>query len=309
MIHSKQARAQDIRAPDANVAVLGYAVFWRLSGVQVPHTALEAALTQAGFARFVPAPPSPPTALRRALLWFAQHAGCETLLLRVVSRAPWVFALVREERDQQGSLTYVTRMRVRYDPWTRDICCTRSPSGPINATTEDQSTTATLRPLFQNASETHTGEDLSRVLRAIIASLGAIRLQRGVYFVPASESAPLQRLDALIARLPGAPLLATLARLDERRTREQLVHAIHADLMREIDSMETRLSDMQAAHPQPDVTLLCQHLLGFRAVQKKAQIYTDLLGARVQEMSARLAFLQERVQNLVLVDVKDLLPS
>ncbi len=308
MIHSEQTCAQDIRAPDAHVAVLGYAVFWRLSGVQVPHTALEAALTQAGFARFVPAPPSPPTALRRALLWFAQHAGCETLLLRVVSRAPWVFALVREELDQQGSLTYLTRLRVRYDPWTRDICCTRHPRGPIDATTEDQSTTATLRPLFQNACETHTGEDLSRVLRAIIARLGAVRLQRGVYFVPVSESAPLQRLDALVARLPGAPLLATLARLDERRTRERLVHAIHADLMRELDSIEARLCDMQATHPQPEMALLCQHLLSFRAVQNKAQIYTELLGARVQEMSARLAALQERVQNLVLIDARDLLP-
>jgi hypothetical protein len=309
MIRTEQTHTQDIRAQQATVAVLGYAVFWRLSGVQIAHTDLAAALKAAGFGSFVPALPQPGTALRRALLFFAQHSLQETVLLRCVSHTPCVLALVHEAPDQAGSLTYLTRLRACYDPVTRNICCTRTSSGPIDATTEDPRVTAAVRFLFQDACQTHTGEDLSRVLRAIISSLSAVRLQRGVYFVPARESAPLQRLDAVVAGLPGAPLFATLARLDERRTRERLVHAIHADLMRDLDAMEARLAQMRAAQPQPETQVLAQHLVRFRTVQNKAQIYTELLGARVQEIRTRLEAVQAGVQHLVLFDVEDLLPE
>ena len=309
MNENEQTHTQDIRTQNATVAVLGYAVFWRLSGVQISHADLTQALTQAGFGSFTPALPQPGTALRRALLFYAQHSIPETVLLRAVSHTPCVLALVQEEPNPQGSLAYVTRLRARYDPTSQDIWCTRTSSGPIDATTEDPHVTVALRFLFQEACQTHTGEDLSRVLRAIISSLGAARLQRGVYFVPAHASASLQRLDELIARLPGAPLLATLARLDERRTRERLVHAIHADLMQELDAMEARLEQMRATQPQPETTTLCHHLVRFRAIQNKAQIYTELLGARVQEINARLEALQADVQQLVLVDVNYLLPA
>lgn len=306
---TQQTQTQDIRMKEATVAVLGYAVFWRLSGVQIPHADLHQALTQAGFGSYLPALPQPTTALRRALLSFAQHYVQETVLLRSVSQTPYVLALMREEPDHQGSLTYLTRLRVRYDPGTQDVCCTRCASGPIDATNEDPRVSAVLRPLFQDACQTHTGEDLARVLRAIIASLSAVRLQRGVYFVPVREHAPLQRLDALVAQLPGTPLLATLARLDERRTREKLVHAIHADLMRELDGMETHLAQMQATHVQLETRTLYQHLARFQTVRNKAHIYTELLGTRVQEISARLETLQASVQQLVLIDVDDLLPA
>src|SRR5258708_7697879 len=182
MPQTEQTQTQDIRTPDATVAVLGYAVFWRLSGVQIPHADLCQALTGAGFGSYTPALPQPTTALRRALLTFAHWFLSETLLLRTVSQTPCILALVREERDHQGNLTYHIRLGVRYDAGSQDICCTSQPTGPIDATTEDQRLSATVRPLFQTACQTHTGEDLSRVLRAIMVNCSAVRLQRGVYF-------------------------------------------------------------------------------------------------------------------------------
>lgn len=302
--------AQDIRTQQTtSLALLGYAVFWRLSGVQIPHVDLCLALTQAGFGHYAPTLPPPPTALRRALLQFAQRFWQEEILVRSVSRTPCLLALVHEEPDAQGTLTYQTRMRVQYDEVRQDICCTRQSGGPIDATTEDVPLSTALRPLFQEACRTHTGEDLSRVLRAMMTSWQAVRLQRGVYFVPVQSSAQLQRLDTLIARLPGSPLLATLARMDERRTRERLVHAIHADLVHELDTLEANLQNLRMTHPQPTAALLCQQLVQFRTFQQKAQVYAELLGTRLQEMTARLEALQAGVQQLVLVDVNELVSA
>lgn len=304
MLQSEPAPAQDIRKTDESVAVLGYTVFWRVGGVQISHAILSQALSYAGWWQYLPALPQPATALRRALLKYAHNAVSETVLLRSISRTPCVLALVKEENHRQGgSLSYNTVLRVRYDPTTQDICATRSSQGPIDAATEDVNVSTALRPLFQKARETHTGEDLSRVLRALVASFQSVRLQRGVYFVPAAIRTPLQQLDRLITQLPGSPLLITLAQLDQRGTREKLVHAIHADFVRDLAAEETKMRELFASPTPPEVGILSQQLVRCRAIQNKARIYADLLGTRAQEIGTRLDALQGRVQQLLLIDL------
>jgi NADH:ubiquinone oxidoreductase subunit D len=101
--------------------------------------------------------------------------------------------------------------------------------------------------------------------------------------------------------------LATLAQVDERRTRAHLVRAIHADLVRELETVEARLRQLQSAGGQPEMDALCQYLVRVREVQQKARVYTELLGARVQDIQARLGSMQADVQRLVLFNVDELL--
>jgi hypothetical protein len=301
--------ARDIRAHAPTLVLLGYTVFWRLSGVWIRHEALARVLAETGFADAMPAPPAPVVALRRALLIFARHSGRgDALLLRTVGRAPGVLALVEEAPGQQGSLLYRTHLRARYDAGTQEVFCTTQACGPIDATTEVPSLSAPVRSLFAQACRTYSGADLSRLLCSLVLACQAARLQRGIYFVPVGQCEPLQRLDTLVDQLPGAPLFATLAQVDERRTRAQLVHAIHADLVRELETVETRLRQLRTTGKQPEISTLCQHLGRVRAVQQKAHSYTELLGARVQEIQARLEAMHADVQRLTLLDVDDLLP-
>lgn len=299
---------RNIREFDPTLAPLGYTVFWRLSSVWILRDALAQVLAETGFADALPASPPPAVALRRALLAFASHSGRGgTLLLRNIGRTPGVLALVEEAPDQQGSLSYRTLLRARYDASTQEVFCTTRASGPIDATTEEPSLSGRVRALFVRAGKTYSGADLSRLLRTLVLACQAVRLQQGIYFVPAGQCEPLQRLDALVDQLPGAPLLVTLAQVDERRTRARLVHAIHADLVRELETIEARLCQLQAPGGQPEMGALCQHLVRVRAVQQKARVYTELLGARVQEIQARLEAMHADVQRLVLLDVHDLL--
>lgn len=300
--------ARNIREPDPALALLGYTVFWRLGGVCIRRYALAQALAKTGFADALPSPPSPMVALRRALLAFARRAGQGTLLLRAIGRPQGVLALVEEETGQHGSLWYRTHLRARYDARARTVFCTDQASGPVDATTEEPGISGAVRLLFAQASESYAGADLSRLLRTLVLGCQAVRLQRGIYFVPISQCEPLQRLDALVDLLPGAPLLVTLAQVDERRTRGQLVHAVHAELVHELTAIETRLHQLQSAGGQIELNALCQQLVHVRAVQQKARVYTELLGTRVQEIQERLEAMQADVQRLVLFDTHDLLP-
>lgn len=301
--------ARDIREPDPALTLLGYTVFWRFSGVCVQRQALAQALTRTAFSNALPPLPSPAIALRRALLAFThQSRAAGTLLLRTVSRKPGMLVLIEEVPDQQGNLCYRTHLRARYDAATQEVFCTTLTSGPIDATTEKISLSVPVRLLFAQARETYSGADLSCLVRTLVLACQAVRLQRGIYFVPVSQSEPLQRLDMLVGLFPGSPLFATLAQVDERRTRAQLVHAIHANLMHQLQTVETRLRQLRSAGGQPEMDTLCQYLMQVREVQQKAQVYTELLGARVQEIQTRLGALHADMQRLILFDMDEVLP-
>lgn len=69
--HITLADIQRIQTP---LQVLGFTVFWRLSGIRVKHSALKKALKAHGFEAFLPEPPSARKALRRALMhWMMER--------------------------------------------------------------------------------------------------------------------------------------------------------------------------------------------------------------------------------------------
>jgi len=56
-----------VEASTSQFPLLGYTVFWRLAGIRVSHPDLGQALQGAGFEKYLPDPPTPRVALRRAL--------------------------------------------------------------------------------------------------------------------------------------------------------------------------------------------------------------------------------------------------
>ena len=59
---------EQLQVSTTSLPIMGYAVFWRLTGVRVAHSDLQLALVEAGLLPFLPEPPTPRTALRRALV-------------------------------------------------------------------------------------------------------------------------------------------------------------------------------------------------------------------------------------------------
>jgi hypothetical protein len=56
-----------LEAATSHLLLIGFTVLWRLEGIRVSHPDLEQALQSAGFEKYLPDPPTPRVALRRAL--------------------------------------------------------------------------------------------------------------------------------------------------------------------------------------------------------------------------------------------------
>jgi hypothetical protein len=66
-----------VEASTSQFSLIGYTVFWRLVGIRVSHPDLEQALQATGFDKYLPDPPTPRVALRRALAdWIKNKTIC-----------------------------------------------------------------------------------------------------------------------------------------------------------------------------------------------------------------------------------------
>ena len=112
-----------VEASTSQFPLIGYTVFWRLAGIRVSHPDLERTLQSTGFDKYLPDPPTPRVALRRALAeWIRAKkrivrslqlqrddeeldengGGHKRTLIRVINRAGsehLVYALVAEDID------------------------------------------------------------------------------------------------------------------------------------------------------------------------------------------------------------------
>jgi hypothetical protein len=72
-----------LEAATSQLPLIGFTVLWRLEGIRVSHPDLEQALQSSGFEKYLPDPPTPRVALRRALAeWIkTKHRAARTLQL------------------------------------------------------------------------------------------------------------------------------------------------------------------------------------------------------------------------------------
>ena len=321
-----------IEASTAQLPLIGYTVFWRLAGTRVSHPELERALHATGFQNYVPAPPSPRVALRRAMEAWVSHqqfsrqtlpplrqsdeelsddesASQQRALIRVINRAGsehLVFALIAEEIDfGLLGLSYGTALRILLHKKTGAMICTTEAAGVIDAQHESQRVADALAPYWQQYRELFIARDLSQMMRAIIAGMNAIPLRRagGVYFVPYTEREPLMRLRALLTNMPNIPALqpyvCTLGVPDALETRRSLSKAVHAGLLDEINSLHHDLNRLGLGGERVREKTITQRLSLYQRLRAKAGIYQELLGMQQDQVRAAIGDLEAEARQLL----------
>jgi hypothetical protein len=322
-----------LEASTAQLPLVGYTVFWRLAGLRVTHAALAQALQHAGFAPYLPDPPTPRVALRRALAaWLrtqqltrqaARRAAPATLpvlaepedegqrrtLIRVINRAGdahLVFALVAEDVDFPVlGLHYGTALRILLHKQTGAMICTTAAEGEIAAQRESQHVAAALQPYWEQYRTLHLADDLAQLLRGILGGLQAVPLRQagGVYFVSRTCQEPLERLRELLSGLPHdpeqAPFLCALGVPDVRETRRSLGRAVHAGLLDELKGLERDLAELQQQAGQVRAQTVTQRLLTYRRMKEKANLYRELLACQQGEIQGALGVLETAAQQLL----------
>lgn len=321
--NSSHADLKMIESSTEQIPIVGHTVLWRLHGLRVGHAALREALDRAGFLEFLPDPPTPRKALRRALeAWIAARAQSKPAttpsanpdeerrtLIRVINRAGsehLVFALVTEDVDFQAlGLGYATDLRILLEKKTGQMICSTNARGRIEAYHESQQVAAELQPYWQEFKALHVAGDLSEMVRKTIHSLQATSLRRsgGVYFIPRGNRARLFALREMIAALPHGneqPFLCAFGVPDLQATKTQMVQAIHAGMLDEIAGLRAdlrRLSE-DGTNVRED-TVICR-LASYQSIRSKAQVYADLLGLRQDAIRSEISELEAQARRLLL---------
>ncbi len=266
-----------VEASTSQFPLIGYTVFWRLAGIRVSHPDLEQALQATGFDKYLPDPPTPRAALRRALAeWIRakqriardpqlqqndedhdeNNGGSRRTLIRVINRAGsehLVYALVAEDIDfSMLGLSYGTALRILLHKKTGEMICTTDAEGVIDAQRESWQVANELMPYWRRYRDLFIARDLSEMMREIVAGMNAVSLRQacGVYFVPAADRDSLLRLRQLIADIPQVagldPFVCALGVPDAFEAKRGLSKAVHAGLLDEINSLRgdlVRLSE------------------------------------------------------------------
>jgi hypothetical protein len=322
-----------VESSTSQFPLIGYTVFWRLAGIRVSHPDLERALQATGFDKYLPDPPTPRVALRRALAeWIRAKqriarslqlqredeeqdengGGHKRTLIRVINRAGsehLVYALVAEEIDFSAlGLSYGTALRILLHKKTGEMICTTDAEGVIDAQRESQQVTNELMPYWRQYRDLFIARDLSEMMREIVAGMNAVSLRQagGVYFVPADERDSLLRLRQLIAGIPQVANLdafvCALGVPDAVEAKRGLSKAVHAGLLDEINSLRGDLGRLSESGDRLREKTIAQRLIIYKRLKAKAEMYQELLGMRQDQVRAGIAGLEQEALNLISTD-------
>src|SRR5262245_56923811 len=322
-----------LEAATSQLPLIGFTVLWRLEGIRVSHPDLEQALQSADFEKYLPDPPTPRVALRRALAeWIkTKHRNARTLqlqlgdedqeqngdgrsrtLIRVIDRARsehLVYALVAEDIDFSAlGLSYGTALHILLHKKTGEMICTTDAEGVIDARRESQQVTDELMPYWRQYRDLFIARDLSQMVREIIDRMNAVSLRQagGVYFVPENEYDALFRLRQLIAGIPqGAgseSFVCALGVPDADEAKRGLSKAVHAGLMDEINSLRGDLDRLSESGDRLREKTIAQRLVIYKQLKAKAEMYQELLGMRQDEVRSGIAGLEREALNLLSAD-------
>jgi hypothetical protein len=319
-----------VEASTSQLPLIGYTVFWRLAGIRVSHSDLEQALQATGFDKYLPDPPTPRVALRRALVeWIKAKqqiarnlqlqqgdedqdesgGGRRRTLIRVINRAGsehLVYALVAEDIDFSVlGLSYGTALRILLHKKTGEMICTTDAEGVIDAQRESRRVTDELVPYWRQYRDLFISRDLSEMMREIINGMSAVSLRQvgGVYFVPSGEHDSLLRLRQLITDIPQVtgldPFVCALGVPDAVEAKRGLSKAIHAGLLDEIISLQSDLSRLSESGDRLREKTIAQRLVIYKQLKAKAEMYQDLLGMRQDQVRAGIAGLEREALSLL----------
>ena len=322
-----------LEAATSQLPLIGFTVLWRLEGIRVSHPDLGQALQASGFEKYLPDPPTPRVALRRALAeWIkTKQQTARTLLLqmcdedqdkngggrrrtliRVIDRAGsehLVYALVAEDVDfSMLGLSYGTALRILLNKKTGEMICATDAEGVIDAQRESQQLTDELMPYWRQYRDLFIARDLSQMVREIIDGMNAVSLRQagGVYFVPESEREALFRLRQLVAGIPQSSgpgaFVCALGVPDAIEARRGLSRAVHAGLLDEINSLRGDLGRLGESGDRLREKTIAQRLIIYKQLKAKAEMYQDLLGMQQDQVRAGIAGLEREALNLISAD-------
>lgn len=269
---------------------LGDLVWWALEDARIARSSLEIIWTGSGLApELLPEPPTAEKALKAAVR--ESQTGRSDLLVRLgkEDEAELVFAVVRETRHPDGSVSFAQEARVNLDR-RAEILTDDAPHHDV---------VIGIRAAFQKLRHEHTPDDIRRAMLRTLGSAAAVTLRDhgGVYWVPSPNAELLRKLQAAIEKIGNSKvwLLPVHRSVDSERT---LGAAARGALEDELAVLKAEMQEFIANPPDRNATLV-RRLDVFDGLKARAALYRDLLRVEFTDLEQQLNALATTVEDLL----------
>lgn len=192
---------------------LGDLIWWTLAEARIDRSTLERIWEGAQLApEHLPDPPTAEKALKAAVREAAVGQPDRLIRLGKEDEREIVFAVVRETKHADGSVTYQQETRIVLDRATERVTA--------DVPAHELASTVTVR--FGELRATHTPDDIRRAMMKALDACAAVTLRDhgGVYFIPAPYAETVRRLHGAIEKIGSSRvyLLPVHASADANRT-------------------------------------------------------------------------------------------
>lgn len=269
---------------------IGDLVYWSLSAASIERRTLEGIWGVAQLSpSFLPDPPTAEKALKAAVREAAVGQPDRLIRLGLENEQEIIFTVVREERHDDGSLTFHQETRVVLDRAAERVTA--------DVPGHDLANTIALR--FRELRSTHTPDDVRRTMMKVLDSCAAVTLRDhgGVYWIPAPFAESVRRLQSAVEKIGSSRfyILPVHASTDATRT---LGDAAKLAIEDELAMLKTEVEGFMTSPPDRPSTLV-RRLDAFEALKARATLYREVLAVHVQDLESTLDALAANVEHLL----------
>jgi hypothetical protein len=271
-------------------AHLGDLLWWTISDAATNRSILEAHWSGAGLsAELLPEAPTAEKALRTAIREAALGQHDRLIRLGKESETEIVFAVVRESKHQDGSVSYAQETRIMLDR-------------KIETVSSDQPSHDLAKVVAHRFGElrtTHTADDVRRTVVRAIGTLAAVALRDhgGVYWIPAPYARQLRKLQSAVEKI-GSSKMYLLPVHDSADASRTLGDAALAAIQQELEQLKDEVQGFVAQPPERPSTL-ARRFDAYEALRGRARLYRDILRVQVEDLDKQLDEMTASVENLL----------
>lgn len=269
---------------------IGDLVWWALADARIERTQLERHWSNAGLAaEFLPEPPTAEKALKTAVR--DVQVGQQGRLIRLGKEEEHeiVYAIVRETRHDDGSVSFSQEARVLLD----------RKAGQLSNDCPAHELVVAIEAAFAALRTTHTADDVRRSMLRVLDASAAVSLREhgGVYWTPAPHAVALRQLQQAVEQIGSSKvyLLPVHRSPDSERT---LGAVARGSIEGELAALQAELAAFVASPPERASTLV-RRLDSFDALRAKAALYRDILNIQVADIDQNLAKLAQAVESML----------
>jgi hypothetical protein len=269
---------------------LGDLVYWSLTAATIDRITLESIWMSTQLSpTFLPDPPTAEKALKTAVREAAVGQRDRLIRLGLENEQEIVFAIVRETKHDDGSVSYQQETRIVLDRATERV--TADVSG------HDLAKGVAVR--FGQLRSTHTPDDIRRAMMKALDACAAVTLRDhgGVYWCPAPFAEIVRRLQTAVEKIGSSRfyILPVHASADATRT---LGDAAKLAIEDELAALKYEVEGFVASPPDRPSTLV-RRLDAFEGLRARANLYRDILQVHVADLETTLSELTTSVETLL----------